>query len=302
MATRPYGFRLGEYFGLDAPPTISAQLLQTAEFAATRLHWGQRLEPEMVRIDTEDAFLLFMLRRGLPGNPYWIDGRQAEQGPRLPGQFNFLDLHHEHVAEIQSGVDCVAMYVPRVALEILATEQTLRWTPPNGMISGHAIDDSVIWHLSESLVPVLERPGEANPLFVEHIGMALAWRLIHHYGELSPLGPPHPGGLAPWQERRAQDMLMASITGQVSLSELAAACRLSRSHFARAFKATTGLAPHQWLLTERVRLARFLLESTARTIAEIAEDCGFADQSHFSRVFARFLSCSPGRWRRERQQ
>jgi AraC-like DNA-binding protein len=97
-------------------------------------------------------------------------------------------------------------------------------------------------------------------------------------------------------------MLMASIAKQVSLSELAAACRLSRSHFARAFKATTGLAPHQWLMTERVKLARLLLASTARTIAEIADECGFADQSHFSRVFARFLGCTPGRWRGQRQQ
>ncbi|MET0275188.1 MAG: AraC family transcriptional regulator [Phenylobacterium sp.] len=109
------------------------------------------------------------------------------------------------------------------------------------------------------------------------------------------------GGLAAWQARRAKAMLLASIPGQVGLNELADACRLSRSHFARAFKATTGLPPHQWLVAERVRLAKRLLATTGKSVEQVGAACGFADQSHFTRMFARAVGETPARWRRERR-
>jgi transcriptional regulator GlxA family with amidase domain len=108
------------------------------------------------------------------------------------------------------------------------------------------------------------------------------------------------GGLAPWQVRRAKTMLTASIPGHVGLNELADACRLSRSHFARAFKATTGMAPHQWLTAERIRLARRLLASSGPSVEQVAAACGFADQSHLTRTFARAVGVTPARWRRQR--
>jgi transcriptional regulator GlxA family with amidase domain len=95
---------------------------------------------------------------------------------------------------------------------------------------------------------------------------------------------------------------MANLTGRVTLNELASACSLSRSHFARAFKRTLGVAPHQWLLAARINLAKALLEASHKTIEEIAEECGFADQSHLRRVFGRVLHLTPTAWRRERHR
>ena len=95
---------------------------------------------------------------------------------------------------------------------------------------------------------------------------------------------------------------MANLTGRVTLNELASACRLSRSHFARAFKRTLGVAPHQWLLAARINLAKTLLEAPHKTIEEIAEECGFADRSHLTRAFTRALHLTPAAWRRERQR
>ena len=63
------------------------------------------------------------------------------------------------------------------------------------------------------------------------------------------------GGLAPWQERRAKEMLVADLAGATPLAEMATACGLSPGHFARAFRRSTGLAPHAWLLKARVEHA-----------------------------------------------
>jgi len=107
------------------------------------------------------------------------------------------------------------------------------------------------------------------------------------------------GGLAPWQERRATAMLEARLDGQIGIAELASACGLSPSHFAQAFRRSTGVPPHRWLQYRRIDLAQDLLRRTAMPLADIALACGFAGQSHFGRVFADVVGRSPGVWRRE---
>ena len=106
------------------------------------------------------------------------------------------------------------------------------------------------------------------------------------------------GGLAPWQERRAKERLTADLSGNLSLSELARACRLSPSYFSQAFRQTVGSPPHQWLLTQRLERAKQLLLNTDQSLCEIALATGFADQSHFTRVFSVRIKASPAAWRR----
>ena len=62
--------------------------------------------------------------------------------------------------------------------------------------------------------------------------------------------------LAPWQERLAKELLLARLAGEVSLADVARECRLSRSHFSKAFKASTGSSPHAWLTRQRIDRAR----------------------------------------------
>jgi AraC-like DNA-binding protein len=107
--------------------------------------------------------------------------------------------------------------------------------------------------------------------------------------------------LAPWQVRRAIQLLIEATSTACPVTTLAAACGLSRSHFAHAFRATTGVPPHKWLLLHRIRCACELMERTDRCLADIAQSCGFADQSHFSRTFRALMDRSPAMWRRERR-
>jgi AraC-like DNA-binding protein len=104
--------------------------------------------------------------------------------------------------------------------------------------------------------------------------------------------------LASWQERRAKELLRADLSGDICLQELASACRLSSSHFSQAFKQTVGCPPHQWLLHQRVEQAKNLILNTKLPLCEIALATGFADQSHFTRVFSQRVKASPAAWRR----
>lgn len=87
----------------------------------------------------------------------------------------------------------------------------------------------------------------------------------------------------------------------VSISEVARACRLSLSYFVRAFANTAGVAPYDWFLGQRIVLAQKLLARTSPSLAEIALECGFVDQSHFTNTFVRRVGMTPLRWRRHAQ-
>jgi transcriptional regulator GlxA family with amidase domain len=104
--------------------------------------------------------------------------------------------------------------------------------------------------------------------------------------------------LAPWQVKRVTDFISANLTETVRLSELAAISGLSPSHFGRAFKGSTGLPPHRWQLNMRIERARAMLSDAGASLADIACATGFADQSHFTRVFSKIVGTSPGAWRR----
>jgi transcriptional regulator GlxA family with amidase domain len=144
----------------------------------------------------------------------------------------------------------------------------------------------------------LAAPHQASELFVDHLAVALATHVAHTYGGMRSRPDTKASVLAHWQERRAKELLAANLTGGITLADLARACELSVRHFTRAFRGSTGMSPHKWLLHLRIERAKSLLASSRRLLADIALECGFADQSHFTRVFQRSAGLSPGAWQR----
>lgn len=158
--------------------------------------------------------------------------------------------------------------------------------------------DPVMRHLAASLASTLAEPAVADMPFAEFAASAMQAYLASRL-TFARTAERKRGGLAPWQQRRASEVLLARIGRHVPIAELAAACRLSVSHFVRAFRQSTGVPPHQWIVMRRVDLSKdLLIEDATRPLAEIALTCGFADQSHFTRTFARIVGMTPGAWRR----
>ncbi|MGA9220636.1 MAG: helix-turn-helix transcriptional regulator, partial [Pseudomonas graminis] len=83
----------------------------------------------------------------------------------------------------------------------------------------------------------------------------------------------------------------------LSLGQLAGMCALSEYHFARMFRESFGLPPHQYLLARRLNRARELLRSTRKPLGEIALECGFASASHFSNRFKQSVGATAGEYR-----
>ena len=151
----------------------------------------------------------------------------------------------------------------------------------------------------DALVEDLEGPEYVAPLVAEGWALRLLAHVAQASQELRLSNPRSAGGLAPWQLRRAIALLRADLAENQSLKRLATACRLSATHFSRAFKQSMGIPPHRWLTNARIDMARELLLRSALPLAQIALTCGFSDQSPFCRIFRRSEGVSPGVWRRQ---
>jgi AraC-like DNA-binding protein len=106
------------------------------------------------------------------------------------------------------------------------------------------------------------------------------------------------GGLAPWQKRRVTELLNLNLAARLQLSHLAQECGLSVSHFGRSFKASFGVSAHRRIVQRRIECSQELLIQTRTSLADIANQAGFADQAAFTRTFGRIVGITPGRWRR----
>lgn len=95
--------------------------------------------------------------------------------------------------------------------------------------------------------------------------------------------------------RRAAEFIDAHCTETIGLDDICRVAGLSRSYLVRRFKAHYGLTPHAFLTDRRIRLGRDKLRQ-GRPIAEVAVECGFADQAHFQRTFKRLLAATPGQY------
>jgi AraC family transcriptional regulator len=103
--------------------------------------------------------------------------------------------------------------------------------------------------------------------------------------------------LQKWRLKRVVEYIDNHLSAKISLLDLAAVAGLSRMHFASQFRKATGVRPHEYLLTRRIRRGAELLRASEMPIVEIALTVGFQTQAHFTTVFKRFIGCTPCRWR-----
>jgi AraC family transcriptional regulator len=144
----------------------------------------------------------------------------------------------------------------------------------------------------------LTNGGPGGCLAAESLANVLAVHLIRHL--VAPRRPARgPDGALPrGRLRTVVDYIEGHLDSGPTLAQIAAVARLSPYHFARQFKTTTGLPPHQYVIARRVERAKqFLQSGTDLSLAAVAARAGFSDQSQFSYHFKRIIGVTPGRFR-----
>ena len=287
--------------GIATRRALVSRSLRKNTIALTEIRCGNPADSISGPVPREDAFLVALQLRSFPVHEYWEDGRRAPVTALASGCVTLYHLKRGPAFRTNTPFHSVHFYLPRTALNALADEAgtariaDLRYAPGAGM------DDPIIRALTSALRPALEQTEQANGLFVDHVMRAVATHVGEIYGGMKAVRITR-GGLAPWEERRAREIIDANLDGEISLARLARECGLSTSHFSRAFRRTMGMAPHRWLLQRRVDAAKTLLRDRQAPLAEVALACGFADQSHFTRIFTKIANVSPAAWRRMQRQ
>ena len=299
MATSDgYGQRLGERLRVENAPAIVTKTLRKAQIAVTEIRCDVPVPGMSGSFPREDAFLVGVLLRDYPAREFWEDGRRIAVCDLRAGETCFYDLKRDPVILLDKPRHTLIFYLPRTALNAIADDAGAPRIGDLNYKPGAGISDATISSLGSTVLPALRHPEQANRLFVDHVMLAVGVHVAETYGGVRPVPRPVRGGLAPWQERRAKALLSANLDGDVPLKDVARECRLSVSHFSRAFRRTVGVAPHNWLVTRRIEVAKEKLRYSRLSLSDLALACGFADQSHLTRVFTGMVGVSPGAWRR----
>lgn len=288
---------LAERFRIDRPPTLLARRSSKARIGFSRIRSSHAMRGRSLAVPREEAFS-FHVPLSVPFfTKLWTAGRRREVPDFRLGDAQLIDLRDNPVVSLDTPFDSLRFYIPQIALDEMADEAGIRRVKglyaPN--FGGR---DSVMFGLGQALAAAMEQPGDGTTMFSDCIALAFFAHVVRSYGGSSAERRNARGGLAPWQLQRARDFMVANLAGDPSISEVADECGLSSSYFVRAFKQATGFPPHRWLTKQRVKRAKELLQDPEQELSEIAQLCGFVDQSHFTRVFSRSVGCSPGRWRR----
>jgi AraC-like DNA-binding protein len=227
-------------------------------------------------------------------------GRISEQAPARRGHFGLLPqgAYGRWTFPKASLVahEVMHIYFPSDHLDALAERQG----------EGRRIEiEDRLTLIDQCLTPLVRAVDAAfdqpmvDRLYLDGLVTAIAARLISTHS-VGAKRRPERGGLAPWQLKRACEALDARIDGSIGLIELADIVGLSPTHFSRAFKQSTGLAPFHWLNERRIDKARDLLLNPRIPLAEVALAVGFSAQPHFTTAFRRATGTTPGAWRRAR--
>jgi len=138
-------------------------------------------------------------------------------------------------------------------------------------------------------------------LFLDSVEQALAVALVNGYAVRHRSVQTHRGGLGCARLRRIKEFVDAKMEDELTLREMAQSVELSRAHFARMFRKSTGESPHQFVLRQRIEHAMAMLRSDDARVVDVAVACGFKTQQHFARVFRHVCGVSPTDYRLESQ-
>lgn len=249
----------------------------------------------------EHQHTLHAIALGLPysaGNPSgcrWLDGKRHPE-----------DRPVGSIAVIPAGVSHRCSWDSEAQFMVLALEPELLrqigqdWVNPDRIeLQARFMDtvDDFIHGLCLTLKAEIESEGLGSPLLVDSLKTALAIHLLRHYCVTQPRLSSVSGGLSTARQNQVKAYIDTHLHQNLKLLELAAIAQISPAYFARLFKQSEGITPHQYIVKRRIERAQSLLHHSELPLAEIAVRVGFCDQSHLTRSFKRWVGMTPTQFR-----
>jgi AraC family transcriptional regulator len=287
------------FFLLDGKSEVPSVFRSPNTFTITRLRSPVGLPDRITKRSVAPALLVSVSLKALPRSSYqlWTEDKIVPTAAVDPFRSNVIDFASAPRCWTGCAFDYLHYSVPHEGLDDIARDLGV------GIVKDYRLavleDDLVVAQITKSVLPFVGRSDGPSVLALDQFSLILGAHLLQRYGVLHKAAQARKGGLAPWQMRRASELLHENIHGRIRLSELARECGLSVSHFARSYKISFGMSPHQWLIQHRIERAKELMSETGSSLMEIAIQSGFSDQAALTRTFRQIVGVAPGSWRRQ---
>jgi AraC family transcriptional regulator len=223
-------------------------------------------------------------------------GRSVAIGTARSGVVTIIPAGSSARWDIPGPVNVVQLYLPHTTLERVAREADT--AAPGDLLERTGHPDPITSRLLMSAADVLEGSEALDALFRQQLTDLLATRLLAAHAGSPATFQPALGGLSPTALRRAVERLRSDSDTDVSLAALASDAGLSRFHFCRAFKESTGLSPHAWLRQHRLEQAMNMLRDSDASVVSVAAALGYSSQTAFAAAFRKLTGETPSDWRK----
>ncbi|MEH2534175.1 AraC family transcriptional regulator [Bradyrhizobium sp. AZCC 1588] len=224
------------------------------------------------------------------------NGKEFVNGLTRPGTVTVIPAGSSSRWDIYQPLNVVQLYLPQTTLKRVAHEAGT--AAPGDLVERTAHPDLITSRLLLSAAEALEGSAALDALFRHQLTDLLATRLLAAHAGLPATFQPVMGGLSPRVLGRAIERLRSDSDADLSLAALAADAGLSRFHFCRAFRESTGLSPHAWLRQHRLEQAMNMLRDTDESIVSIAATLGYSTQTAFAAAFRKLTNETPSDWRK----
>ncbi len=224
----------------------------------------------------------------------WKDGNRRREGTLNPGEFHLLTQGDFNTPRWSQAFDEVSLVLdPQFVADVVKDGLPAKNVEFATQRSAH---DTTIARYAGAFRSELAGDSPNGPLYVETLTIGLALHLLATYAVARPKIPLPRGKLNPFQLRSVVDFIMARLDEDVSLLALAEQANVSPFHFARQFRETVGLTPHQFVLRQRIQKSIAFLKAGRLPLSQVAIESGFYDQAHFTRAFRKVIGTTPAQY------
>jgi AraC family transcriptional regulator len=222
-------------------------------------------------------------------------GKDYATGMARRGSITFIPAGSSSRWDIHGQVDVLQLYLSPELLDRVSQECPGETRP---LIDSTAQQDNAMATLLTMAHQSFGEPAPLEGLYRQQLASLIAIHLAKTHTGVAETSEKASGGLAPGALRMSLERLSSGNDEDLSLGALAEATNLSRFHFCRAFKRSTGLAPHEWLRHRRMEQAMTMLRDPGMQITDIAGIMSYGTLTAFCVAFKRHTGLTPGEWRR----
>jgi AraC family transcriptional regulator len=258
---------------------------------------GFAYNPNCVLLPGMTDYLVILYLKGITKMSRSIDG-VTQVVDIKPGDISLLTRAEWSEWEWSGNIECLHFYLTDQFVRSVVEMSFDRYIERIAMRDVLQVRDETVSEIGRKFIAEAKGDALGSRLYAESLAQQLCIHLLRHYFNCKPTETAWSGTLSSAQIRQLKEFIKDHLHENLSLQDLADLVGLSECHFARRFRNSFGTPPHRYLLDRRLETAVEKLKAPVKTIAAVAAETGFCDQSHLTRCFKKHYRMTPHEWRK----